>query len=160
MKFATRDCIQQVPEVYLMIGPPRSGKSIWVNAHRGVLDATIVSADDIRRALGIEFDPKFEGRVWGTFNLMCKALIGRGQNLVVDNGGATVAERKPWVKMAKEGAIELRYVRVEDPPVDEWKRRCTESNFPWKVVEEFLGRREELTVEELAVGEVIPAWWD
>ncbi len=72
----------------------RRGKPLSEANRQGIAEATIVSADDVRRALGCEFDPKKEGQVWFVVETAVKALLMRGQNVILDCNSHTVNRQR------------------------------------------------------------------
>ncbi len=153
--FSTRDRIAAIPpRVWVLVGLPRSGKSTWANENALRLNATILSADDIRRALGIEWDRKFEPMVWRTFNLMARVLIIRGQNVIADTTNLTRARRKWWVEMASDGLIRLEFVEFTDPGDEELRQRCEDSDYPWEVVQQLRRDYEPVAEDEGYVTEM------
>jgi len=79
-----------MPELLFTIGPPRSGKStyctVWANA---APNRAIVCGDSIRQALGFEFRQENETLVQGIKDTMIRALLNRGQDVIVDGTHST-----------------------------------------------------------------------
>lgn len=147
--FATRDRLPLPPIMILMVGLPRSGKSTAANGLHQRLGYTIVARDDIRRALSIDgFDPNYENQVSDIEHHMLRALLGRGQSVIVDNTNHTLAVRKFYLDLAQEFGIRVKVLKIDFPERDEWQRRCRESNFSWEVVERMLAEYEELSEHE------------
>jgi predicted kinase len=139
--FATRDCLRtsgwfrRTPTLSVLVGLPRSGKSTWANKNYRRLRATIVSGDDVRRALGINrFDPKQEPEVQRILKIMVEALLLRGQDVIIDETNHTKFRRLRWVGLAAGGFCQLHYVQFDHPSMEEWRQRCKDSGFPWPVV--------------------------
>lgn len=135
------------PTLTILVGLPRSGKSTWANSNYRSQEATIVSADDVRRAFGVEFDPLKERQVWFVVNTIVKALLLRGQNVILDTTNHTVRKRKGWLGL--RAIANISFLEIPNPPLDEWKRRCQESNFSWSVVEKMLTEQEPLQPGEV-----------
>lgn len=145
--FFTRDRVTAgKPDLTILIGLPRCGKSTWANQQYRQMNATIVSADDVRRALGCEFDPKKEGQVWFVVETAVKALLMRGQNVILDCNSHTVKQRRVWLRL--RDLANINFLSFPTPPEAEWKRRCQESNFKWSVIERMKAEYQPLTPGE------------
>lgn len=120
------------PFLYVLVGLPRSGKSTWANRSAKKLGATIVAGDDIRRAMGFEWDPKRDREVRKNLKLMVLALILRGQNVIVDETNHTRARRRVWLSLTPWAHV--RFVEIPDPPREEHLARCRRVGFPLKVI--------------------------
>lgn len=92
----------------VMCGLPRSGKSTYVDGHFS--NFQIVCADDIRLALGTQFDEKLENFVWGVHNTMIRAHLERGYNVVIDSTNTTIQTIGRYAKLARE--YEYRFIVV------------------------------------------------
>ncbi len=149
MKFETRDKLSGTPSVYLMVGCSRTGKTRWANYHHHHTNSTIVSRDDIRRAMGVEYEEGLEPFIKLTEHYMSKALLLRGQNIIVDGTHLTITSRSKWIEKAKNSEIKL-FITWFHQPIDHnlWNDRCVESKYPWAVIQEQLERIEGITDEE------------
>lgn len=144
----------RIPEMVVMVGMSRCGKSTVANqlAREGGL--AIVSGDDIRRSLGVEFDRMLEPTVQYIQYQMARALLIRGQSIIIDETNLTVARRARWIELGREMCARV-FLHVVRPPTDleVWQRRCIEDNFLWSVVESQIAQFEDITAEEVeAVG--------
>lgn len=87
----------------IMCGLPLSGKSTYVDRVIRNTRMAVVCPDDLRLVLtGQEFHYPAEQFVWGIAETFTRALLKRGQNVVVDATNATKRRRAPWIKIAKE----------------------------------------------------------
>lgn len=103
-------------------------------------------SEDVRRALGCEFDPKKEGQVWFVVETAVKALLMRGQNVILDCNSHTVKQRRVWLRL--RDLANINFLSFPTPPEAEWKRRCQESNFKWSVIERMKAEYQPLTPGE------------
>lgn len=79
-----------MPELLFTIGPPRSGKSTYcTNWAKEAPNRAIVCADSIREALGFEFRQENETLIQGMKDTMIRALLNRGQDVIVDGTHST-----------------------------------------------------------------------
>lgn len=100
-------------ELVVMCGIPRSGKSTWVNEN--LKGYHIVCADDIRLALGVQFDFRLENFVWGVHDTAVRAALVRERDVVIDATNTTITTIKRYAAMAEEYSINFRVVHVNTP---------------------------------------------
>lgn len=104
----------------VMCGLPRSGKSTYVDGHFS--NFQIVCADDIRLALGTQFDEKLENFVWGVHNTMIRAHLERGYNVVIDSTNTTIHTIERYSNLARE--YDYRFIiDVIVTPIEECLKR-------------------------------------
>jgi len=149
--FTVRDKLETADpqRMVIMVGKSRTGKSITAN---GLFASKFVTTcdDDIRRAIGCEFDPDNEPLVHQTHELMTKALLLRGYSVVVDAPNLTKDERNIWISMAESSGIRPHVIVIRDPTdAVVWKARCEEDGFPWDVIQDQMFKWEALSEEEL-----------
>lgn len=84
-----------MPKLLFTIGPPRSGKSTYcTNWAKEAPNRAIVCADSIREALGFEFRQENETLIQGMKDTMIRALLNRGQDVIVDVTHSTIGNIK------------------------------------------------------------------
>jgi len=120
------------PKMVIMCGLPKSGKSTIVD--RELREYQVICGDDIRLALGVEFDPKLEDFVWGTFNTMVRASLIRGLDVVLDGTHTTRFRREKVINLGKEYGADVTIIHVKTP-YETCIKRATESDFPLAVME-------------------------
>lgn len=149
--FKTRDRIGQ-GSITLMVGLSRSGKSTYVNnKSRGEI---IISSDDIRRALGIEWDVNLEPVVQSIMYYSAAAHLIRGGCITIDATNLTKAVRKQWIDLARRmnnegGNVPVDVVKVAHP-IDTvaYRKVVEEDNFPWSVITKQMFEYEEFRHDE------------
>lgn len=145
-------------KIVMMVGLPLSGKSTYIDQFKQKPASkigpdnsyTIVCPDDVRLALGFEFHKPMENFVWATVETMARALLLRGQNIVVDATNLTRYSRKLWINLAKEYKAELQVIII-DTPVEECVGRSEDTN-RWQmipVIRRMHNGREDVTKDEL-----------
>ena len=91
----------------IMAGFPLSGKSTYCKELQNK-GHVIGCPDTVRLAThGEQFIPIAEPTVWATTQVMVRALLKDGHNVVVDATNTTKERRKMWLCMAKEFGIPL-----------------------------------------------------
>lgn len=150
-KFLTEDQLEDYPRMVIMVGLPRTGKSTYVNnfvksAAQLKRAFTIVSSDDVRRAMGVRYDPQIEDQVQAYTLMMAQVSLYRRQNVVIDNTNLTRVERERWIALAK--LFNYSWIIVEIEPLDEELHQsvCKEHSFPWEVIEAMKKRYEPVGV--------------
>ena len=150
--FKTRDRLPGKPTVYVAVGLSRCGKSTWANTHRKMLNAAIVCGDDVRRALKTDtYDPALEATVRETVYLATKAMLLRGQNVIVEevNLTSTKAARAQWREFNAEGLANVVWVVFPRPSIEEWQVRGKRAHFSWAIIEKQLRIWEKLDASEV-----------
>ncbi len=95
-----------MPNLLFTIGPPRSGKSTYcTNWANEAPNRAIVCADSIRQALGFEFCQKNETLVQGTKDLMIRALLNSGQDVIVDGTHSTIRSIQRMFVIDKKATV-------------------------------------------------------
>jgi len=120
------------PKMVIMCGLPKSGKSTIVD--RELREYQVICGDDIRLALGVEFDPRLEEFVWGTFNTMVRASLIRGLDVVLDGTHTTRFRRERVINLGKEYGADITIIHVKTP-YETCIKRAIESDFPLAVME-------------------------
>lgn len=108
-----------------MIALPRSGKSTYVRENfKGI---PVVSADQIRLLVhGKRFAAEQEQKVWWVRNIMLRALLEQGLDVVVDQTNLTKERRRPLINLAREYGYKAVAV-VLGTDVDTCKARAVET---------------------------------
>lgn len=135
----------------LMIGLSRSGKTRWVNIYCHSNKAVVISADDVRRAFGVEFDTHLEPMVKSVVYYSAAAQLARGEHVIIDATNLTVHARRPWLELARHMKVRV-YVREVVQPQDEgtYRARVDADDFPWGVVLKQRTEYESFDINELA----------
>jgi predicted kinase len=123
---------ERKPKMVIMCGLPKSGKSTIVN--RELREYQVICGDDIRLALGVEFDPRLEDFVWGTFNTMVRASLIRGLDVVLDGTHTTRFRRERVINLGREYEADITIFFVKTP-YETCIKRAIESDFPVDVME-------------------------
>jgi predicted kinase len=87
----------------ILAGVPQSGKSTYARNLKLSMAGTIICPDDIRLALhGQPYVQEAEPFVWGMAEVMARALLKSGHNIIIDATNTTPKRRKQWVSLAEE----------------------------------------------------------
>lgn len=127
--------------VTLMVGLPGSGKSFWADMQQ----KPIICRDDIRLALGVEFDHKLEPHVTAVTNTMVRALMVRHVDFIIDETHNNVSTVKRHMAIAKEYSYSVNFT-IMATPVKVCKDRRI--GFPIGVIDSMAENIQE-TIEEI-----------
>ncbi|MGI6554500.1 MAG: AAA family ATPase [Bacillota bacterium] len=137
-----------MPTLYVMVALPRSGKTSYVSEHfKGI---PVVSADQLRLLIhGKRYAAEQEPKVWWVRDIMLKALMEQGLDVVVDQTNITRKRREPLVKLAEEYGFKAVAV-VLKTDVETCKARAVETDQEdlLPVIEEFAEQFEPVTEDE------------
>src|SRR5208282_5105208 len=99
--------------IVLLVGLPGSGKSTYVER----LGVTALSSDGIRQLLADDAtDQTIHGRVFRTIRYLVQQRLAIGRAATyVDATHLTPAERKPYVKIARQHGCDLEAVFFDVP---------------------------------------------
>lgn len=149
-QFLREDRLQQNGRMVIMVGLARTGKSTFVN--KLVKDGlklgvgfTILSCDDVRRALGVRYNKALNNQVYATLNLMADAMMHRRQNLIIDCCNLSEAERTRWIQKAMAHEYGYCVVEIEPLPEHEHKAICERHLMPWSYIEQQKARYQPVT---------------
>lgn len=108
-------------KMIIMCGIPRSGKSTYADKYYS--DYNIVCADDIRLALGTQFDRRLEKIVWSIHDAQLGALLIRGRNVVIDATNITSKLIYSYYMQANHNDYSVEIIMMNTP-----KSVCLERN--------------------------------
>jgi len=98
-------------EMALMVGLPASGKSTFIDSIDMISIYQIICADDTRKALGVQFDPKLESIVHTVNEYAARSSMERGMSVLIDNTNVSSGIIKKWTRMADEyGYKKVAYI--------------------------------------------------
>lgn len=135
-------------KLYVMVALPRSGKSTYVNEH--FKDIVKVSADQLRLlTYGKRFRFEGESKVWYTRQIMLRALMEQGLDIVIDETNTIKKSRKEILSLAKQYSYDTVAIVIKTD-----KEICTQSAIQTNqedlvpVIERMAESYDEVTEEE------------
>lgn len=111
--FVSKDGILTNPQIVLMCGLPRSGKSMFVDKY--LRNMQLICPDDIRLAFGNIFNPNLENYVWTNVYTMTKAHMIRSSNIVIDATNTSYKRVIPFDNLAIDNKYKLIVCLVDTP---------------------------------------------
>src|SRR5262245_57298963 len=103
------------PRMILLCGLPGSGTTTLAKRSASDVPAVRLSPDEWLTDLGVDlFDKPFRARLERRFRMLARDLLGLGQNVVLESGFWSRAERDEMraVGRAVDAIVELRYLAV------------------------------------------------
>jgi len=117
----------------MLIGSARSGKTTVRNEILNMLNASVLSADNIRiNDFGVKFDAKIEPQVWERHEKYLSTYIKNKDNIIIDNTNTTIKSRKEIINRLKENGYKIIGIFVE-ADLKTLCDRALESNMPISV---------------------------
>ena len=118
---------------FILIGSARSGKTTVRNEILNMLNASVLSADDIRiNDFGVKFDSKIEPQVWEKHEKYLSTYIKNNENIIIDNTNTTIKSRKTIINRLKKNGYKIIGIYVE-ADLKTLCDRALESNMPISV---------------------------
>lgn len=133
------------PELVAMVGLPRSGKSTYVDDMLSNFD--IICADDIRLAMGTQFEPKLEPFVWAIHDTMLRAMMIRKRNIVLDETNTSIKRIDKYYSFCKEYKYNLKLLYINTPINVCLTRNIGEGSVPEEVIYRMDEQLQELMLE-------------
>lgn len=102
-----------MPTLYVMIGGPGSGKSIYAN---NISNTTVISSDEIRLELTGSYSNQLHNMyVFETLENRVEELLKKGINVVYDATNLTIASRRKITERFDSIASEIIFVYMKTP---------------------------------------------
>ena len=130
----------------VMMGLPRSGKSTYVDSH--LSDYQVICADDIRLAMGVQYLQEIESFVWANHDVMIKAYLIRGKNIVVDATNTTDKTLKKYKKLANEYNYKFEVIFIDTNYKICFDRNIGKDAVPDAVIDRMMEQIEVLAASE------------
>ena len=114
--------------IMLLVGLPGSGKSTWTNDFLRTEHFQVVSRDDLRATFGVDghnangLDPKVEAQVAGIANVMLRAFLVHGLDVVLDDTHTSIRNIAAVLAVAKKHDYSVQVLYFPLTP-DESKAR-------------------------------------
>lgn len=135
-------------KLYVMVALPRSGKSTYVNEH--FKDIVKVSADQLRLlTYGKRFRFEGESKVWYTRQIMLRALMEQGLDIVIDETNTIKKSRKEILSLAKQYSYDTVAIVIKtDKEICTQRAIQTNQEDLVPVIERMAESYDEVTEEE------------
>lgn len=125
-------------ELAITVGLPASGKSTFCKEMMRA-GYVIVSPDKIRRALhGQSFESNAESFVWATAEVMARALLLQGHNVIIDATNTRIESRAKWKWLAASFGTKLDIYTFQTP-IEICKER-NDARIEGKIPEDVINR--------------------
>lgn len=134
-------------ELILTIGLPGSGKSTYVNDHFIKVKSgyQILCLDDVRLAMGDIFNRKTEDIIIAMHNIMARAFMERGLNIIVDDS-ANISKKvvEYWRELAEEYQYSTKGIFFNISIEECMRRKCGKNKLTKEIYERMYNQLEEL----------------
>ncbi len=145
-----------MPNLYMLIGVPGSGKSTWVNSQDWAHSCVLVSTDKLidleASRQGKTYNDVFEEYIKEATKIMnedVKAAVEAGKDIIWDQTNTSKKSRKS--KLASVHGYRKIAVIFDVPEENELKRRLASrpgKNIPWSVMTSMINNLEVPTEDE------------
>jgi predicted kinase len=138
-----------IKEIILTIGLPGSGKSTYVNSNFiGVKSGyQILCLDDMRLAMGDIFNRKTENIIIAMHDIMARAFMERGLNIIVDSTNISKKVIGGWYELANEYGYNTKGIFFDTPIGECMERKVDTNKLTVEVYERMYRQLEELKPE-------------
>lgn len=138
-----------IKEIILTIGLPGSGKSTYVNDNFiGIKSGyQILCLDDIRLAMGDVFNRKTEDIIIAMHNIIARAFMERGLNIIVDSTNISKKVVSYWQELADEYGYSIKGIFFDISVEECMRRKCGKNKLTKEVYEKMYRQLEELKPE-------------
>lgn len=135
------------PTLVIMCGLSRTGKTTHANSLGRIKNCVVFGMDDVRRAMGQQYDLRHEPVVRTVKPIAVSALLHRGYTVIADDTHLDVRSRRDtmaFVRAMVPGVrIRINAVRVpEGADYDRWMQAVDRDQFPRDVIEYQMNRYE------------------
>lgn len=126
------------PELVIMIGLPRSGKSTFVEQNYD--DYNYLSRDEIRTNIfGYKGNMLHEAEVSTIFNKRYTEFLNQNKNIVIDNTNIQKKYRKQFINQAKAHKYKIKAIYI-DAAYEDVVDNANKENFPVEVIDSMFNR--------------------
>lgn len=140
-------------EMIVMVGLPRSGKSTYVDKHFS--NYQIICPDEIRLALGIQFEPKIESFVWAIHDTILRASLQKGYSVCIDATNTKKESLLKYQNISKKYEYEMIIFAMDTPMNVCLERNNGPGSVPNVVIERMDGQLKYLDLKDNFFGQKV-----
>lgn len=158
--FATRDRLNpSTPTLVVMCGLSRTGKTTAANSLARVRNTVVFGMDDVRRAMGEQYNLAHEPLVRMVKSYAIAALLQRGYSVIADDTHLDRRSRRDtimFIRSMVECDVMIEAVTVPvGAAYDRWMAAVDRDKFPRAVIEDQLNKYE---APDEVMDNVIVSW--
>jgi predicted kinase len=142
----------------ILVGPPASGKSTWLDTIEWSEYAWYISTDSVIQGVahmhGLTYDQTFKNLIKFAEQVMWTDLedaAERGDPIYIDRTNMSISSRKKFIDFLKPYGYTFEAVVFSQPEEEEWERRLKSregKTIPWEVINGMLASYEAPTEAE------------